>query len=196
MRILMRLAVCAVPVLLSAGCGSSHDGAPAVTAGAPVRKAAQPVDPLALNLVAAVATVKAGTPPIPVQVKFALGAHPQANQPADIDIALIATAGTLDRISGKVDGEDGLTVVAGADLPETQKPVEEVATHHPVQILAQADGIYELTVTVAADAGGIVSTQSFTIPVLVGKGMADLPTPGTVSAAVAAAKPPATAPGH
>jgi hypothetical protein len=196
MRILTRLAVfSALPVLLLAGCGSGHNDAPA-TAATAVRKAARPIDPLALNLVAAVASVKAGTPPIPVQVKFALAAHPQANEPVDMDVALIAIAGTLDRMFGKVEGEEGLTVVSGADLAETQKPVEDVAAHHPLQILAKQDGIYELTVTVSADAGGILSTQSFTIPVLVGKGMADLPVTGTVSAPVTAAKPPATAPGH
>jgi hypothetical protein len=196
MRILTRLAVfSALTVLLLAGCGG-HSDAPAAAAAAAVKKAAKPVDPLALNLVAAVASVKAGTPAIPVQVKFALGTYPQVNEPADMDIALIATTGTIDRIFGKVEGEEGLTVVSGADLAETQKPVEEVAAHHPLQILAKQDGIYELTVTVSADAGGVVSTQSFTIPVLVGKGMADLPTTGTVSAPVAAAKPPAAAPGH
>ena len=196
MRILTRLAVISALPLLLAGCGSGHNDAPAAAAAAAVKKAAKPVDPLARDLVAAVATVKPGTPPIPVQVKFALSGYPQANEPVDMDIALVPTVGTLDRVFGKVEGEEGLSVVSGADLTETQKPVEQVAAHHTLQILAKQDGIYELTVTVSADAGGIVSTQAFTIPVLVGKGLADLPTTGTVSAPVAATKPPATAPGH
>jgi hypothetical protein len=49
-------------------------------------------------------------------------------------------------------------------------------------------------VNVSVDAGGIVSTQAFTVPLLAGQGIADLPTTGTVSAPVAATKPPA--PGH
>jgi hypothetical protein len=63
-----------------------------------------------------------------------------------------------------------------------------------VQVLAKDDGMYEVTVDVSVDSGGILSTQAFTIPVLAGKGIADLPTTGTVSAPVAATKPPAA--GH
>ncbi|HEY1492804.1 MAG TPA: hypothetical protein VGF35_09265 [Steroidobacteraceae bacterium] len=193
---LTRLAVFSVlPLWLLAGCGSGHHPAPAVAASSAVKKPATPADPLARNLVAAVAILKAGTPPIPVQVKFLLREHPQAGTPADMDIALVPTTGTLDRISAKVDGEEGLAVVSGAQLPDTQKPAEGVAVHHSVQVLAKDDGIYTLTVNVSVDAGGILSTQAFTIPVLAGRGMADLPTTGTVSAPVAA-KPPAAAPGH
>jgi hypothetical protein len=197
MRILTRLAVfSALPLVLLAGCGSGHTPGPAAAAGPVVKKKVNPEDALSRSLVAAVASTKAGTPPIPVQVKFALHDHPQAGEPADMDLVLVATAGTLDRIYGKVRGEDGLTVVKGEDLPETQKPLQGAPIHHTVQVLARQDGIYELTVDVSTDAGGIVSAQSFSIPVLAGNGMADLPTTGTVSAPVAAAKPPAPAPGH
>ncbi len=195
MRILTRVAVFALlPLLPLAGCGSGHNAGPAVAASTVVKKSATPPDPLARNLVAALATVKAGTPPIPVQVKFALREHPQAGTPADMDIALVPTSGTLDRISGRVDGEEGLSVVSGATLAGAEKPVEGVAVHHAVQVLAKDDGIYELTVNVSADSGGITSTQAYSIPVLAGKGNRDLPAPGTVSAPVAATKP--TAAGH
>lgn len=195
MRIFTRLAVCsALSLALLAGCGSGHDAAPAAAAGAAAKKAAPPADPLARSLVAAVASIKAGTPPIPVQVKFALHDHPQVGTPVDMDLAVIPTAATLDRVFGKVEGEEGLAVVSGAELPDTQKPQEGAAVHHSLQLLARQDGIYELTVTVSVDSGGILSTQAFTIPVLAGRGMADLPTTGTVSAPVATTKP--AAPGH
>jgi hypothetical protein len=196
MRILTRLAGCsALCLALLAGCGSGHDAAPAAAASAAAKKkAAPPPDALSRSLVAAVASVKAGTPPIPVQVKFALHDHPQVGTPVELDLAVIPTVGTLDRVSGKVEGEEGLAVVSGAELPDTQKPQEGAAMHHSLQLLAKQDGIYELTVTVSVDSGGILSTQAFTIPVLAGRGMADLPTTGTVSAPVAATKPPAA--GH
>jgi hypothetical protein len=196
MRILTRLAVfSALPLVLLAGCGSGHTPGPAAAAPV-VKKTLNPADALARNLVAAVASTKAGTPPIPVQVKFALHEHPQAGAPTDMDLVLVATAGTLDRIYGTVHGEDGLTVVSGEQLPETQKPLQGAPIHHTVQLLAKQEGIYELTVDVSTDAGGIVSAQAFSIPVLAGNGMADLPTTGTVSAPMAAGKPPAPAPGH
>ena len=99
MRILTTLAVCsALPVLL-AGCGSGHDATPAAAASTAVRKAAAPADPLARSLVAAVASVKAGTPPIPVQVKFSLHDHPQVGTPVDMDLAVIPTTGCRPRSS-------------------------------------------------------------------------------------------------
>ena len=193
MRILTRVALlAAIQGLLLAGCG--HDAAPAAAAKRAEKKAANPVDALSRSLVAAVPSVKAGTRPIPVQVKFALREHPRAGAPAEMDLALVPTTGTLDRMSGKVEGEEGLSIVSGADLADAQKPVEGVPVHYTLQVLAKQDGIYELTVNVSVDAGGIVSTQAFTVPLLAGQGIADLPTTGTVSAPVAATKPPA--PGH
>jgi hypothetical protein len=188
--------VFALQLPLLAGCGSGHDAGPARPAAVAARKAVNPADVLGREFVAAVPTVKAGTPAIPVQVKFALHEHPQAGQPASVDLALTPTAGTLDRMSGKVHGEDGLTVVSGEDVPDTQKPPEDVPVRHTVQLLPKQDGIYELTVDVMIDAGGITSTQAFTIPVLAGSGMADLPTTGTVSTPVAAAKPPGNPAAH
>ncbi len=194
MRILTTLAVCSALSVPLAGCGSGHQGASAAAASTAVKKAAAPTDELSRSHVAAVASVKAGTPPIPVQVKFSLHDHPQVGTPVDMDLAVIPTTGTLDRVFGKVAGEEGLAVVSGAELPETQKPLEGAAMHHALQLLANKDGIYELTVTVSVDSGGILSTQAFTIPVLAGNGMAELPTTGTVSAPVAATKP--AGPGH
>jgi hypothetical protein len=198
MRTLTGLALVSVLQLtLLAGCGSSHKGEPAAAAGPVTKKAVNSTDTtLARTFVAAVASIKPGTPPIPVQVKFALHEHPQPGQPADMDLALIATSGTLDSIVGKVHGEEGLTVVSGDEIPETQKPVEGVPITHTLQVLPKQDGIYELTVDVSVEAGGILSTQAYTIPLLAGKGMPDLPTTGTVTTPVAAGKPPAATPAH
>jgi hypothetical protein len=197
MRPLISIAVLfALQLPLLAGCGSGHDARTATTSAPVARKAVNPADTLGREFVAAVASVKAGTPAIPVQVRFALHEHPQAGQPATVDLALTATASTLDRMSGKVHGEDGLTVVSGEDVPDTQKPPEGTPVRHTVQLLPKQDGIYELTVDVTVDAGGITSTQGFTIPVLAGSGMADLPATGTVSAPVTAARPPGTPAAH
>ena len=96
MRIVTRLAVCSALLALLAGCGSGHDAAPAAAAAAARKKAAPPADAFSRTLVAAVPSIKAGTPPIPVQVKFALHDHPQVGTPVDMDLAVIPTTGTLD----------------------------------------------------------------------------------------------------
>jgi hypothetical protein len=196
MRILTTAVVSGLLLVLLAGCGSGKN--PAATAAAVVKKKMTPADPLAPFLVAAVASTKAGTPPIPVQVKFALKQHPQAGQPVDLELVLTPTAGTLERLSGRVQGEEGIQIVSGETLPVTDKPLEGVPVHHIVQLTPGKDGIYQLTVDVVADAGGVPTTQSFSIPVVAGQGMADLGT-GTVSAPTVAGKPaaPATpAPAH
>lgn len=194
MQILTRTAVLAGLLLVClAGCGSGQN--PSASAAPVVKKKVAPADPLSPFLVAAVASTKAGTPPIPVQVKFALKDHPQPGQAVDLELVLVPTAGTLERLSGKVQAEEGIAIVSGETLPVTDKPLEGVPVHHTVQVTASKDGIYELTVEVVADAGGVPSAQSFSIPVVAGQGMADLGG-GTVSAPTVAGKPSTPAPAH
>ena len=191
MRILTSLiAFSSLPLALLAACGSGHTPDPA--AAAPVaHTAAKAADTPSVTLVAAVASTKAGTPPIPVQVKFALHEHPQAGDATEMDLVLIPRSEAIERVFGTVQGEEGLTVVSGADLAETHKPVEGVPIKYTLKVLAQQDGIYELTATVSVDMGGILSSQIYAIPVLAGRGMADLPAAGTVTAPSVAGKPAA-----
>ena len=195
-----KLATNATAALLIAallgGCGSSHEETPATRAATRAKKALNPQDVLARSLVGAATSVKPGSSPIPVQVKFALLGRPDVAQPVDIDLAILPTASNLDRIFGKVEGEEGLELVGSGELEPAEKPVENTPIKRTIKVLPKKNGIYLLTAVVSVDMGGQVSTQSYSIPVIAGTGIPDLPTKPVTAAApatTASASPPATA---
>jgi hypothetical protein len=195
-----KLATNATAALLIAallgGCGSSHEETPAARAATRAKKALNPQDTLARSLVGAATSVKPGSSPIPVQVKFALLGRPDVAQPVDIDLAIVPTASNLDRISGKVEGEEGLELVGSGELEPADKPVENTPIERTIKVLPKKNGIYLLTAVVSVDMGGQISTQSYSIPVIAGTGIPDLPTKPITAAApatTASASPPATA---
>jgi hypothetical protein len=189
----------AAALLLAAllgGCGSSHEETPATRAATRAKKALNPKDVLARSLVGAATSVKPGSSPIPVQVKFALLGRPDVAQPVDIDLAIVPTASNLDRIFGKVEGEEGLELVGSGELEPAEKPVENTPIERTIKVLPKKNGIYLLTAVVSVDMGGQISTQSYSIPVIAGTGIPDLPTKpvtATAAATTASASPPATA---
>jgi hypothetical protein len=129
-----------------------------------------------------------------VQVKFALLARPDVGQPVDIDLSIMPTAGNLDRISGRVEGEEGLELVGSGELEPADKPVENTPIERTLQVLPKKSGIYLLTAAVSVDAGGQVSTQTYSIPVIAGSGIPDLPAkPAAAAAPATTASAPATA---
>jgi hypothetical protein len=181
---------------LLGGCGSSHDESPASRAATRAKQALNPKDALARNLVGAVTTTKPGSSPIPVQVKFALLGRPDVAQPVEVDLSILPTASNLDRIFGKVEGEEDLELVGSGELEPAEKPVENTPIERTIKVLPKHNGIYLLTATVSVDVGGQISTQTYTIPVIAGTGIPDLPTkPVTAAAAAttASASPPVTA---
>jgi hypothetical protein len=181
---------------LLCGCGSSHEETPAHQAAVRAKKALNPKDALSRSLVGAVTSTKPGTSPIPVQVKFALLARPDVAQPLDIDLAIVPTVANLDRIFGKVEGEEGLELIDSGELAPADKPLENTPIEHTIKVLPKHDGIYILTATVSVDIAGQISTQSYSIPVIAGTGIPDLPTKPPTAAApatTASASPPATA---
>jgi hypothetical protein len=168
------LLILALAALLAA-CGSGKEGAPG--AGAHVaKKALSPADQLARSLVSGVTQTKAGSAPLPVQVKFALQAKPEPAQPLDVTISIVPTAGNLDRIFGKVEGEEGLELVSSGELEGADRPVENTPIERTVKVLPKQDGIYTLTTTVSVDIGGSISSQTYVFPVIAGNGLPDLPT--------------------
>jgi hypothetical protein len=181
------------------GCGSGQDSSATRAAAKAARKAAaQPADALSRNMVAAVTSVKPGSSPLPIQVKFELGQRPEVAQPLDVNLAIVPLTPNLDRIYGKVEGEEGLEVVDSAELTGLEKPVEGVPIQQVFKVLAKTDGIYTLTATISGvDSAGQVATQAYVIPIIAGRGFPDLPVkPATTTAPAAktaAAQPAASA---
>ncbi|MGH8275462.1 MAG: hypothetical protein ACRETH_02085, partial [Steroidobacteraceae bacterium] len=133
------LSVLAAGALLCAGgCGSKNEPGKTLIKPRAVVKIA-PADTLSPNMVAAVTVTKGAAST--VQVKFELGGRPQVGQPLDVDLVIVPVA-ILDRISGKVQGEDGLTVVRGAVIPVTDKPAPGAPIRHSLKVLPGRDGMF------------------------------------------------------
>ena len=176
------------------GCGSGKDAGSAGAAKQQptVRKALKPADKT-LSMVSAVADRTRGGP-VPVQVKFELKARPEPAQPLDVDIAIVPVSGAVDRVTGKVEGEDGLELLDGAQIPTAERPAEGVAIEHTVRVLPKRDGIFTLSASLTVDAAGQTTSATFAIPVIAGAGMPELQAKPAGTAAGSAAGPRGTKP--
>ena len=175
------------------GCGSHSPGAG--PAGHPAGKTAAkkpltPEDEFSRNMVSAVAANKPSM--VPVQVKFDLRDRPDVGQPVQVDLAIVPMSASVDRVSGKVEGEDGLELIEGAEIAATERPVEGVPIRHAVKVLPRRQGIFTVRAVVTVDAGGVASTESYSLPVIAGAGAGESTgKPGPAAAAAASTAAPA-----
>jgi hypothetical protein len=197
MRILTRHTAITLAALALSACDSGHHGQSSAAAASAAARAAAKAAPssgatLSRNMVSAVTAVKPGSTPLPVQVKFEITQRPEVGQPLEVNIAFIPTTPNFDRMTGQVQGEDGLELVGPAELTAAEKPTEGVPVQHTVKVVPKSDGIYNLTVTVSCvDTAGQVSAQAYEIPIIAGQGFADLPAaPAPVAAKTAASAAP------
>jgi hypothetical protein len=177
---------------LLAACGSGKDGAAGGSAQV-AKRAVNAAQPLSQRLVSGVTHAKPGSSPLPVTVKFALQTKPEPAQPLDVTISIVPTAGNLDRVFGKVEGEEGLELVSSGELEGAERPAENTPIERTVKVLAKQDGIYNLTTTVSVDMGGSISSQTYVFPLIAGNGIPDLP---ATAKGAPAAKPQAAAAPH
>jgi hypothetical protein len=183
--------VCTLPILWGCGSGThSGQGAKASAAAAAARRAASGAD----TMVSAV-TLNKTPSAVPVQVKFELRDHPQVGQPATIGLIIVPESGAVDRVTGKVESDEGLDLLEGAQIPATDRPPEGVPIRHSIKVQAERDGIFTFSAVLVVESGGQSVTETFSMPVIAGAGMPDLPTkPGVTSpAAVATKGAPSTA---
>lgn len=162
------------------GCESSEPGPAANgSAGEPAKsKGSRP----AADMVAAVSTSKT---PGPVEVHFALSGKPTVGQPVEIRFS-IAPVTELDRLFARFQASEGLEVVKGAETQHYDRPTVGTPLTHSVTLIPKADGIFNVTATVAADSPKDSETRIYSIPVIAGEGLPELP---AAPAAAAPAKP-------
>jgi hypothetical protein len=102
-----------------------------------------------------------------VSLRFDLKTRPQVAQPLDLNLVILPSAG-IDRVSGKVEADDGLALVSGADIAATERPAEEVPIAHSIRIVPQREGVLTLRAVIVSDSGGQPSSQTFSIPLIAG----------------------------
>ena len=184
--------VLAAAAVILAGCGSHSPGggpAPAPGARAVAKKPLNPLDQLSRNMVSAVASSKPSM--VPVQVKFELHGRPEVGQPVDLDLAIVPMSASVDRVSGKVEGEDGLELVEGADIAANDRPTEGVPIRHAVKVLPKREGIFMVRAALIVNAAGVASNESYSIPLIAANASAE--GSGTRAAPAAAPAAPVTA---
>jgi hypothetical protein len=162
--------------LALSGCGSKEpqgSSAPSSAKG-PTRKSADPGQAALLrNMVGAVVAGK--TTDVPVQVRFELRQRPDVGQPLDIDLVIIPSSDAVDQFSGTVQADDGLELISGAQIPATQRPAAGVAITHSIRVLPKRDGIFTFNAVLSVDYGGQTATQTYSMPLISGSGITDLP---------------------
>lgn len=161
------------------GCGSKEPTGAATSAHRAPRPAS-PAQRLSRTMVSAVVANKSAA--VPVQVKFSLGSRPTAAEPLDVGLVVLPTAATIDRISGKIVTDDGLDIVGGADITATDHPAEGVPLEHAVKLLPRRDGVFTFNAVITVDSGADTSTETFSMPLIVGAGISAAP-PAPASAA-------------
>lgn len=178
---------------LLAACGSGSTESAVAARRSAAHKAVSPADAQARNMVNAVADAKGGDP-VPVQVKFQLKSRPDVAQPLDVDIVIVPVSGSVDRIVGTVEGEEGLDIVDGGQIPAADRPPEGVSIAHTIRVLPKRDGIFTLSAVLTVDSAGQSSRETYSIPIIAGAGMPNLPTRTATSAGApgAVAKPSAS----
>jgi hypothetical protein len=160
---------------LSACSGSSNQSAQASHSTAKKTASnhgsADPSERPTQDMVSAVSAGKGGPP---VELKFELREAPKAGEALEIDVAVLPDAPAISRLSGQFTGGDGIDLVEGGDLVAVDKPSQGAVIRHLVRVLPKEDGIFTLNAAVTVDLADDSVTRTFTIPVIVGEGLADV----------------------
>jgi hypothetical protein len=150
-------------------CGSSDPDPSAPTAGSGKHKSARSAS--SPDMVAAVSASKT---PGPVDVKFALAARPAVGEPVDIRIVLTPTA-ELERVYARFQPSEGLDLVKGGETGQIEHPAVGTDIEHTVTVTPKADGIFNLTATVISDSSTESVSRIYSIPIIAGAGLPELP---------------------
>jgi hypothetical protein len=175
MRIPIRTFVAIALLAGLSACGGSKQSAD--TAQSSTKKSegghrgpANPSERSPADMVSAVSAGKGGPP---VELKFELRDAPQAGQALEVDMAILSDAPAINRLYAQFTGGDGIDLVDGGNLAAIEKPTPGQVIRHLVRVLPQKDGIYTFNAAVTVDLADGSVTRTFTIPVIVGEGLAD-----------------------
>jgi hypothetical protein len=169
----------AVVLAVAAGltaCGSSE---PDPAASTPT--SAKPNDARPATSRDMVAAVSASKTPGAVDVKFALSSRPAVGKPVDIRLALTPTV-ELERLYARFQPSDGLELVKGGETGQIEHPARGTDVAHVLTVTPRTDGIYNVTVTVVSDSATESLSRIYSIPIIAGAGLPELPPPAAQQA--------------
>ena len=163
-------------LVLNACGGSSNHSAEAAHSAAKKAAASHhgPADPSERSPQDMVAAVSPGKGGPPVELKFELREAPKAGEALEVDVAVLPDSPAINRLYGHFSGGDDIDLVDGGDLAAVDKPAQGSVIRHQVRVLPKKDGIFTFNATVTVDLADDSVTRTFSIPVIVGDGLADV----------------------
>ena len=167
---------CVAGLLGLSACGGSANQSADASHSAAKKTAAHhgPADPSERSPQDMVSAVSAGKGGPPVELKFELRDAPKAGEALEVDIAVLPDSPAINRLYGKFIGGEGIDLVEGGDLAAVDKPAQGTVIRHVVRVLPKKDGIFTLNAAVTVDLADDSVTRTFTIPLIVGEGLADV----------------------
>lgn len=164
-------ALFAAAVMLSA-CEPDDPNAADAGSAAPASKPAanKPLKSGSADMVAAVSAKAGGM----VDLGFAIQKRPQVGEPVQIEFAITPSV-DLERVFARFQAAEGLQIVAGAETDHLEKPAKGVPVSHIVTVLPKTDGIFYVTAVVLADSDKESIARTFTVPLIAGQGLLELP---------------------
>ena len=121
-----------------------------------------------------VAAVSAGKGGPPVELKYELRGAPKAGEELDVDIAVLPVSAAINRLYARFQGGGEIELVDGAEISAIEKPAQGSVIRHLLRVLPKQDGIFTLNAAVSVELADDSVTRTFTIPLIVGEGLADL----------------------
>lgn len=161
-----RVAAIALSAIL-AGC----NGGESSSAAAKREKAKRETAKSGPQMVAAVSSNRAQGV---VDLRFALAGRPAVGQPVDIRLAITPTQ-RLEALFVRFLAAEGLEVAKGGETGHLENPPIGTAIDHTVSVVPKSDGIYYLTAVVVSDSETESLTRSYSIPIIAGAGLPELP---------------------
>jgi hypothetical protein len=109
-----------------------------------------------------------------VDLKFQLTKRPVVGEPVDIELAL-TPAVELERLFARFQVAEGLQLVSGGETDHMEHPAAGVPVGHKITVVAKSDGIFYITAIVLADSEKESVARTFSIPIIAGQGLVELP---------------------
>jgi hypothetical protein len=151
------------------GCGSPEPDPAASGTSAPGKP--KPAAGGRPDMVAAVGTSRT---PGAADIRFALSGRPAVGQPVDIQLALTPTV-ELDRLYVRFQASEGLELVKGSETEHYERPSLGKELPHTVTVIPRSDGIFNVTAVVLSDSATESIARTYTIPIIAGAGLPELP---------------------
>lgn len=168
-------ALCAafVATVVLTACEPDDPNADAASSGTPTSKPAanRPPKTASVDMVTAVSAKAGGGM---VELGFAIQKRPKVGEPVEIEFAITPSV-DLERVFARFQAAEGLQIVAGAETDHLEKPAKGVPVSHVVTVLPKADGIFYVTAVILADSDKESVARTFTVPLIAGQGLTELP---------------------